>query len=190
MLIPDQITAGDSAVWVQKPAQIAGRVASYAQGWELLLCLRGPAALDLAGAARLDGAWSVVLSTTNSATLTPGRYAWSAAVTRADERVTIAIGQTTVVASLTAGTAPIDPRSLAERALDDCRLALASFRASGGRVTSYTIAGRSMTYSTADELLRLEAYWRARVMSEHASAAAAAGMSNPRNLHVRFVGRR
>jgi hypothetical protein len=95
-------------------------------------------------------------------------------------------GQLTITPDVTAQTAGIDPRSIAQRALSDCESAMATFNKTGGKVRKYTIGGRDMEFQSIADLMRLHAFWQARVMNESAADAIAQGLGNPRNLFVRF----
>jgi hypothetical protein len=59
-----------------------------------------------------------------------------------------------------------DPRSEAQQNLDAARRALKTFTASGGRVRSYTVGTRSVTYSTVTEIQELVKYWERQVYFE------------------------
>lgn len=169
---------------------IDGRLISAAAGWSLKLSLRGASTLDLtANTTQVDAAgnWLLAATGAQTAALTAGAYGWIYTATdAAGVRATLSSGTIDVQPDLTLAAAGYDPRTTAQKALGDAEAALASFKASGGRVRSYSIGGRSMTFETAAELLSLVNYWRVRVANEKHAAAAAQGLGDPSKLLVRF----
>ncbi|HEY5580210.1 MAG TPA: hypothetical protein VIK56_03455, partial [Rhodoferax sp.] len=119
--------------------------------------------------------------------LGPGNYAWTAIITSGAERITVGSGQTTITPDVTTQIAGFDPRSVAQRALEACEAAMATFNATGGKVKKYDIAGRSMEFQTIGDLMTLHSFWKAKVMGELHMQSVANGLGNPRNLFNRFV---
>jgi hypothetical protein len=186
MNIFDTLAAGDSAAWPDDQIELPDGRLVGSSAWSLKYYLRGPSTLDLTAAASGTG-WATTLTTVQSAGLAAGLYAWTAIVAGgASERITVGTGQLTITPDVTAQSAGVDPRSTAQRALAQCESAMATFNSTGGKVRKYTIGGREMEFQTIGDLMRLHAFWAARVMSEGASAAIAQGLGNPRNLFVRF----
>lgn len=179
---------GDSATWLDDPIRLPnGTLADPAGGWTLRYYLRGPVSKDLTATAAVSGGgWSTTLTASDSALLTAGPYGWAAQVSKAGERLTVGRGQTTIERDLAAVSGTHDPRSAAQRALEACEAALATFSASGGKVKSYQIAGRTMEFQTLGEVLQLQKFWALRVATEQAAGQVAQGLGNPRNLYVRF----
>lgn len=181
MNIPESIVAGDSASWYEPPCAQSGLrfdSAIYALTYEL----RGPAVLTLAGTVQGDG-WAFALAPAISASLPSGRYLWAAIVTAPNQRATLAQGMLIVKPDPAALAAGHDPRSPAQRALDDAEAALATFSKSGGRVKSYSIGTRSMQFDSASEILAIIDYWRRRVEQECGGGKGFGG----RTLRVRFT---
>ena len=81
--------------------------------------------------------------------------------------------------------AAYDGRTQAERDLDAVNAAI-SARTSGGLVAEYSVAGRSLKREPMAALLALRSALMMRVRNEQTAASIAAGLGNPRNLHVRF----
>lgn len=181
MNIPESIVAGDSASWYDGPCSpLRQRFDSttYALSYEL----RGPAVLTLAGTVQDDG-WAFALAPAISASLPPGRYLWAAIATAPGQRVTLAQGMLIVKPDPAALAAGHDPRSQAQRALDDAEAALATFSKSGGRVKGYSIGTRSMQFDSASEILAIIDYWRRQVEQERSGGKGFGG----RTLRVRFA---
>ena len=174
----DQLVVCDSRDW-------SGSTPG-AGDWSVAVVLSGPTQSVIPGSIE-GGLWVARLLPAASAVLQPGRYDVAVQLSSGSVRSTRSLGRIQLLPDPTSQAAGTDVRSLAERALDECRAALAQFRSSGGRVASYTIAGRSMAFSGIGELIDLERYWRARVDAEREEAAARSGAASPRNLYVRFV---
>lgn len=76
-----------------------------------------------------------------------------------------------------------DPRTNAQKCLDQARAALSKYTASGGRVKRYTIGSRSLEYSSASELQKLVDYWLWEVHLEECRRAG----RDPRKVLVEFI---
>jgi hypothetical protein len=186
MKIPLMMVAGDSGSWDDTPWCLSSSHEQYTSAeWTLNYYLRGPSQLTVVGVANGDG-WHCSISATDSASLLPGQYAWSAKLSMQDHRMTIGQGTLTVSADLSAGDGAIDARSVAERALADCEAALASFKGSGGKIKSYSIGTRQTEFHSLIDLMALRQFWQQRVNSERARQVIANGGQNPRRLLVRF----
>jgi hypothetical protein len=186
MNILQTLTAGDSARWHDDPWIDAPRgLRMTSADWTLTYQLRGATQLGLTAAVDGDG-WLTSLSTTDSATLSPGTYVWGAYLSKTGERVTIGGGTLLVKQDLPSLATAIDARTVAQKALDDCEAALASFTSSGGKVKSYTIGNRQTEFHALADLMQLLNYWRLRVANEKAAVSIANGNGNPRHLLVRF----
>lgn len=185
MSIPTQLTAGDSL-----RLSIPSRGRTVADGWALTLVL-APAA----GGARLSASTTAAdpddanahLLTVPAATTAgwaAGDYTWVLQASRTTERETLATGQTTVRPDPAAGTATMDLRSTARKALDAINAYLAD--SSNLAAASYSIAGRSLSRWPRAELLAERGKWQAEVAREEAAARLAAGLGDRRRVYVRF----
>lgn len=186
MNIFSTLPAGDSTSWLDDTIVLPdGRLADSA-GWTLKYYLRGPGSLDVTSTANGSG-WKSTVSSTASAALGAGTYAWTAIMTNTEaERVTVGSGQLQITPDLTATSAGFDPLSKAQRALSDCEAAMATFNSTGGKVKKYTIAGRDMEFQTIADLRSLQTFWKTRVLNETRASSIAQGLGDTRNLMVRF----
>lgn len=177
---PAQIAAGDTAKWRRA---LGDYLAS--DGWTLTYALRNAAnQIDITASA--DGADHLVnVAAATTATWAPGAYAWGAFASKAGERFQVATGSIVVRPNL-AAPAPVDARSQAARAVEDLKAALATFKATGGRVRRYAIAGRDVEFETIGEMLKLMQFWQRELASEQAVARMNAGQRSPLSLQVRF----
>lgn len=121
---------------------------------------------------------------TTTATWTAGEYTWSAWVEKSGERRTVDNGLVTLKYDPNV-VASYDGRTVAQKALEDARTALANFSATSGRVKRYAIAGREMEFDAAADILKLVSFWQNEVSRENAARAVAAGQPNPRRIYLR-----
>lgn len=120
-----------------------------------------------------------------SATWVPAEYSWTLLVSKTGLRVVIQQG-TAVVLPNPETAASHDSRSTAVRALDEAKAALASFTANNGRVKSYSIAGRSMEFESAADIVKLVKFWELQVDRERTQQRLEQGLATSRPIRVRF----
>lgn len=173
-----ELTRGDSYFWVVPPFTASDGTQLDALNADLTVFFVGPVKSSVTAKKEFDK-WKVVIDPVTSEKLTPGLYAVSYRFTRSDFRQTIRIGRFQVLPSIDDAEDGHDPRTLAEKALEESEKALAKYNASGQRVQSYTINGRSMTFSSAAEILGIIEYWRRRVQAEK-------GRGKPQILWINF----
>jgi hypothetical protein len=146
------------------------------------------APITITAATYLTTDYRVQVGPTTTVTWSAGAYSWFSYVSKAGARITVDTGLVDIAADPASIAAGFDGRTQAEKALADANTALANFQATGGRVKSYSIAGRSMEFDTAADILVLISYWKAQVTREHAQKAVRDGLPDPRRMYVR-VGR-
>lgn len=120
-----------------------------------------------------------------SATWVPAEYSWTLLVSKTGLRVVIQQG-TAVVLPNPETAASHDTRSQAEIALADAKTAFATFNSTGGRVKSYSIAGRSMEFESVDGIKAAVAFWANEVFKERRARKLAAGEPDPCMVYVRI----
>lgn len=122
----------------------------------------------------------------NAATSTyaVGDYSWQAEITRTSdgERVTVDRGSFTVIADLDAENA--DTRSHAQIMVDKIE-SLLSGKADSD-VASYSIAGRSLTKMSFQDLVNARDYYRAEATKDAANLDAKYGRKGASTIRVRF----
>ena len=134
---------------------------------DLTIILKGPSSLTHA-VAKEGAFWKVSIGSKETDTLQPGRYAVYLRFTSGEDGETVktfAYGATEVFQKPEDLEDSHDPRSRAEKALEEAENALMNFK-SGKRVQSYSIDGRSMTFTSTADILSIVRYWRARVEAE------------------------
>jgi hypothetical protein len=176
--IPKQFKQGDSPVWNDLPFVDQAGTGYDSGGYTLKYVLAGPITTPVTITALANGpGWQTTLSTTVSATLTPGIYAWQAQVFATNVRLTLDEGTLTVEPDLAAVGANYDGRSQAEIALSQAKAAFSTFSQSGGRARSYTIGHRSMTFDNLADVQAQVTFWKKEVEIEKTIA-------NPRRRQV------
>lgn len=178
----DILVVGDSLDFITSVVDYPAS-AGYTLKHRLVPRSSGTAIEITASASGDDYETQVAAATT--ATWTAGEYSWFAWVEKAGERWQVDSGTCTLQINPATSSA-YDGRSVAERALEDARTALANFSATGGRVKSYSIAGRSMEFDAAADILKLVTYWQAEVMRERGAKAARDGLPDPRRISIRM----
>jgi len=180
--IPTQFTAGDSVIWTDTvfvdPSGGTGDSTTYALQYVFASVMIAP--ITVTSVAQ-GSSWQTMISKTVSATFAAGDYTWEAQASSTANRFTLATGRVTVKPDLATVGAGYDGRSQAEIALAQARAAFANFSATGGRVRSYTIGHRSMTFDNLTEIQTQVTFWQAQVESEKIA-------QNPRRrlIHNRF----
>lgn len=177
-----QIIAGDSLNFLSAPLGF-----SAADGWALSYLLvprAGGEKIEIDASAEGD-AFRVAASSSVTRGWAPGVYSWSAFVSQAGSRQTVETGTITVLPD-PAQVSVLDNRSQARRALDDLMEARATWSATNGRVASYSIAGRSMTYRSAAEIDLEIGFWRKQLGEEQISADLEAGLRPKNRILTRF----
>jgi hypothetical protein len=187
-MILDQIIAGDTLDFVD---QVPDYPAT--DGWTLKYLLAAQfvapvqASVTLTATTYLTTDYRVQAVPTVTELWAPGVYTWTRWVEKVGARQSLGEGRLEVRANPATLPQGYDGRSVAERALAEAEAALANFQATGGRIKSYSIAGRSMEFDAAGEFLTVISYWRREVMTERASKAKAEGRPDPRRIQIRLT---
>lgn len=183
--IPLQFRTGDSPSWTDRPFVDNNSIEYDSSQYTLTYTIAGPIATPLvltATAEPGDNSWTTALTTDQSDGLPAGTYGWQAQISKSGFRATIAQGELTVLLDLANAGANYDGRTQFEQNLAAARNALATFRASGGRITEYSIGSRHMSFQSDKELLDVIAYWERKVAGEQSIARG----GRDRHLYVRF----
>lgn len=180
--IPHSILQGDSGEWIDAPFTDVNGVEYDSGTYTLKYTLAGPTAPLVLTATANGSSWQTNITTGQSTLLTAGKYFWQAQAFATGIRITLAIGEITVNPDYALAAPGFDNRTQAEKALADAYSALATFQASGGRVQSYTIGSRHMSFQRDQEILAIVNFWKGTVSAEHMKAKGARG----RHILVRF----
>jgi len=179
---PLEIVAGDFVQW-----KISDIVADYpTDEYTLTYTARISGQRDEFQITATAGADHYLVSATSSVTAAyaPGTYEWQQEIVRDSDsaRHVLSRGQFKVIADLDIpGT---DLRTHAEVMVEKIESILAGKAASD--VSSYSIAGRSLTKMSFTELLDARDYYRAEVLREKAAEDAKNGRKGVSTIQVRF----
>jgi hypothetical protein len=187
--IPSEIRAGDTIQWrdVQGVDNLGNAVSS--SDYTLTYWLRTNTASEganVTGTAYGTG-WEFSIAAATSAGFDAGTWYWQAIASKTGSVVTLGSGQLTVLAALSYAGTPgaVDGRTQTQKDLDAVQAAIRSL-ISGGAVQQYSIAGRSLSRYSLNDLMALESKLKAEVKREQMAELIANGLGNPHNLFVRF----
>lgn len=166
-----EFVRGDSASWQVRSVVDPNGIRYSPDVDSLTVTYVGPGKTSVEGV-RVGDHWLVSLKTEETSKLDPGFYECFytfRGMTRLNGKTpkswTVRIGRVHVAASPDELQEGHDPRTRAEKALEAAEDALASFKM-GRRVSSYSIDGRSMTFTSTGEILEVIKYWLKRVYAE------------------------
>lgn len=187
-VIRTPIIVGDTLDFVER---VPGCPAS--DGWTLVYRLT-PTFIDVVPAPSITlsatvydtDAYRIQADPTATVAWVAGTYTWTSWVERTGERQSLGSGRIELVPDPATIAAGYDGRTLAERAYDDARAALATFQQSNGRVKAYTIGTRSMEFSSSEELVTLVKFWENECSKEAAARAKRERRPNPRRYFTRL----
>ena len=125
------------------------------------------------------------VSSTDSADFVPGYYHWQLEAVRDsdDERIVIDRGYFTAIADLDVNGA--DPRTHAEIMLDKIESLLQG--KADADVANYSIAGRSLTKLSFDELIKARDFYKAEFLKEQVSERVRKKQGTGATIKVEFI---
>lgn len=178
---PLEIVAGDFIQWKREDLTTDYPSASYTLKYSARLQGTGTTEIEITGGTD----HLVQVSSSVTALYTAGTYSWQAYITRNSdsERILVASGYWDVLANSDESTA--DPRSHAEIMLNKIESLLEGKADSD--VSSYSIAGRSLTKMTTEELLTWRNFYKAEVLRERQKEDIKLGRKTPTTVKVRFT---
>lgn len=179
MTLPTAITAGDTLA-----VAVDAGVYTAAAGWAATLRLTPRSAgtvRTVSGVAAADQ-WTFTADATTTAAWAAGAYTASIFVSKASDRHTLEAAQVTVAADPGAIAAGTDTRTLAAKALDDLKAALAAWTPTR---KSYQIGDVAMTFNSSADIVQMIEFWSRQVQGEQTAAALAGGRLNPNKIYVR-----
>lgn len=171
MAAPRTLVSGDSASW-----QISAPQHREIDGWGRSLVLAGPTPLTIPVSSEDE----VKITSAQSATLSPGRYAGAVIATKTDERQTLERFEFDVTPDPAAQTVATDIRSQARRTLDAINAAIEK-RATKAQ-DELAINGQRIKNTAFTELLVLRDRYTAIVRGEEQGASFGRG----RKIHIRW----
>jgi hypothetical protein len=190
MTVPDIHYAGDTF-------EFRVSVPDYppSEGWSLVYRFvprfTTPAQAPITVPATVDGDEFVIFqSPAQTAIWVPGAYNWARWVEKTGARQVLddldSRGQLEVKPDPATTSQGADNRTMAQKALDEARAALADFGSGNFRVKRYAIGGREMEFHSNAEAVKAVRYWEQQVAAEEAAARIARGLETGRTVRVRF----
>lgn len=179
---PSEIVVGDFIQWKRSDLVDAYPPASYTLNYVARIA-GGANEINITAS---DGTthYLVQASSTVTADYNPGHYHWQVEIVRNSdsERKVVDRGHFTVVPDLDINAS--DPRSHSEIMLSKIESLLQG--KADADVSSYSIAGRSLTKMTFEELREAEQYFAGRVLSEKSKLDAENHRNTSATIKVRF----
>lgn len=179
---PDTLQLGDFWAWKKTDLSTDYPVASYSLSYEFNL-IDGSTASNFTLTATESGD-DYIIEVSNTTSYTKGNYHWISYITRSSDsaRIKISEGYTEIEDNYSTTTTSV--RSHAKKVLDAIEAVIEN-RASMDQ-SSMSIAGRSLSRLTIDELLQFRSFYKAEYLKEVRKAKAKSGQSTGNNIKVRF----
>lgn len=125
----------------------------------------------------------ITASAATTAAWAADNYTWTSWVEKGSEKYSVESGQLTIQADPRTAAAGYDGRSVAERAYDQARAALAAWTPTTRR---YRINDREMEFSAKGDIVGVVSYWQTEVAKERRAATLARGLPDPRRSFIRI----
>ena len=181
---PTELYVGDRWMWKRTDLGTDYPTASYALSYVLRNLQTGSTKIDIT-ATEVDNDYVVEVVSATTAAYTPGDYRWFAFITRSSDSQRLEIGSGTVTIYPNRVTASDDARTHAEQMVYKIELVLNN-RADAD-VLSYSIAGRSLSKMSPDELIKWRDYYLAERAKERRAEAIKLGKGVNSKILVRFT---
>ena len=182
--VPQTLTVGDIWNWKREDIVSDYPPASYTLTYSFRLLSSAATEIALTSSVITESATAYTISVPDSTTVsyTKGDYTWQEYISNATDRIVLNTGFVTLEPNLDADTS--DPRSFWAKVLDAIEATIEN-RASIDQ-SSMSIAGRSLSRMTIDELLTLRDRARFETGKEINKARIAKGLGNSSTIKARF----
>lgn len=180
---PTEIVVGDFIQWKRSDLVDDYPTASYTAAYVARISGGGSNEIQLIGTGETTH-YLFSASSVTSADFLPGHYYWQLEIVRNSdsERIVVDRGEFYAIADLDVNQS--DPRTHAEIMVDKIETLLEG--KADADVSSYSVAGRSLTKLTFQELVEARNYFRSEVTKEKAKLDAKAGRTGESTIKVRF----
>lgn len=180
---PTEIVVGDFLQWKRSDLVDDYPLAEYSAEYVARITGGGSTEIKMP-ATESGGTYLFTVSSVDSALFAPGLYHWQLEVTQTSSgnRIVVDIGDFTAIPDMDDNQA--DPRIHAEIMLDKIETLLAGKADSD--VASYSIAGRSLTKLSFQELLDARDHYRREVVQHKNAELVKRGKKNGSTIQVRF----
>ena len=181
---PTELYVGDRWMWKRTNLGTDYPTASYSLSYVLRPLSNGGSHIDITAAEDGDD-YIVEVASATTAGYTYKDYRWYAFITRTSDSQRIEIGSGSVTVYPNRVSSNDDPRTHAEQMVDKIELVLNN-RADAD-VLSYSIAGRSLSKMSPDELVKWRDYYLAERAKERRAEAIKLGKGVNSKILVRFT---
>lgn len=176
---PESLRAGNTATWLKELSDYLP-----ADGWTLYYAATtADAQITITASDNGDGRHLVEVAKASTAAWTTGTYRLIGYVDDGTDRHQVYDGYLEVLPDLAAASSGVEARSTIKQTLDALE-ALIAGKASKDQL-NYTIAGRSLSHYSPDELLAWRTYYRRIWLEEKRALDQAAGRSVRRRKLIR-----
>tara|TARA_Y100001973_G_C5197026_1_gene334959 strand:- start:1623 stop:2213 length:591 start_codon:yes stop_codon:yes gene_type:complete len=182
---PDELVIGDRWVWRRDDLVSDYPISSFALSYEFHEDSGGDGSHKFTIAAtEADDSYLVEIASSTTASLADGDFIWYAFITRSSDaqRVSVDEGRTTIVKNFANTNA--DLRSHAKKVLDAIEAVIEN-RATVDQ-SSFSIAGRSLSRMSIDELLNLKNTYKAEYLKEIKDARIRNKQRSGNTIEVKF----
>ena len=180
---PTEVVVGDFIQWKRSDLVADYPLASYSAEYVARITGGGANEIKLP-ATESGGTYLFTVDSATSADFVPGFYHWQLEVTQTSSgnRVVVDIGDFTALPDMDSNQA--DPRIHAEIMVDKIQTILEGKADSD--VSSYSIAGRSLTKMSFQELVDARDYYKREVVAHNNRELVKRGKKNGATVQVRF----
>ena len=181
---PEVLTAGDLATW-----KISADDYLPVDGWVLTYTLINSAGkISITGSDNGDGYHLVSVAAATTAAYTAGDYRWQAYVTKAatSERYTLRRGEMEIRADFAGESGGYDGRGDWQKIVEQMEAALVTLTTSNATVATLSFNGRSVTYRSAEELIKALSYARTRARQDEQLDKLRDGLPAGNRIQIRF----
>jgi len=182
-LEPDKIVIGDRVIWRKKNLGVDYPSSAYTTEYVSRISSGGGTHEFKVSGVADDNDYLFTIASTASVDFDHGHHHWQLEIVRTSdsERIVIQTGSWDVITDLDNN---VDPRDHAEIMVDKIESLLEG--KADGDVQSYSIAGRSLTKMSPDELLQWREYYRREVVNKHRLDHIKNGRPHSGTIKVRF----
>lgn len=180
---PTEIVVGDFIQWKRSDLVDDYPLAEYSAEYVARITGGGSTEIKMP-ATESGGTYLFTVSSVDSALFAPGLYHWQLEVTQTSSgnRIVVDIGDFTAIPDMDDNQA--DPRIHAEIMLDKIQTLLEG--KADADVSSYSIAGRSLTKLSFQELLDARDFYRREITQHNNKELVKRGKKNGSTIQVRF----
>ena len=180
---PTEIVVGDFLQWKRSDLVADYPLAEYSAEYVARITGGGASEIKLP-ATESGGTYLFTVDSVTSAEFVPGFYHWQLEITQTSSgnRVVVDIGDFTAIPDMDSNQA--DPRIHAEIMVDKIQTILEGKADSD--VSSYSIAGRSLTKMSFQELVDARDYYKREVIAHNNRELVKRGKKNGATVQVRF----